>query len=70
MPNHFHLATWPREDGELSRWMHWLMTTHVRLHLYVHSSTSSVSNCVIRTDWLEKVGNDLKFATHRLDIAS
>jgi putative transposase len=29
MPNHFHLAMWPRVDGELSRWMHWLMTTHV-----------------------------------------
>ena len=30
MPNHFHLALWPREDGELSRWMHCLMTAHVR----------------------------------------
>ena len=26
MPNHFHLALWPHADGELSRWMHWLMT--------------------------------------------
>jgi putative transposase len=33
LPNHFHLALWPREDGDLSRWMHWLMTTHVRRHL-------------------------------------
>ena len=33
MPNHFHLALWPREDGDVSRWMHWLMTTHVRRHL-------------------------------------
>ena len=30
MPNHFHLALWPREDGDLSREMHWLMTAHVR----------------------------------------
>src|SRR5271157_3547709 len=29
MPNHFHLVVWPRADGELSRWMHWLLTTHV-----------------------------------------
>ena len=39
MPNHFHLALWPREDGDLSRWMHWLMTTHVRRYLrHYHSS--------------------------------
>jgi hypothetical protein len=30
MPSHFHLAVWPR-GGDLSRWMHWMMTTHVRL---------------------------------------
>ena len=30
MPNHFHLVLWPREDGDLSRWMQWLQTTHVR----------------------------------------
>lgn len=30
MPNHFHLVLWPREEGELSRWMQWLQTTHVR----------------------------------------
>lgn len=30
MPNHFHLVVWPREDGDLSRWMQWLLTSHVR----------------------------------------
>ncbi len=30
MPNHFHLVLWPRHDGDLSRWMQWLMTSHVR----------------------------------------
>jgi putative transposase len=30
MPNHFHLVAWPREDGDLSTWMQWLMTSHVR----------------------------------------
>ncbi len=30
MPNHFHLVAWPREDGDLSRWMQWLLTSHVR----------------------------------------
>ncbi len=39
MPNHFHLALWPREDGDVSRWMHWLMTTQVRRYLrHYHSS--------------------------------
>ncbi len=39
MPNHFHLVLWPRTDGDLSRWMHWLLTTHVRRYLghYGHS---------------------------------
>jgi putative transposase len=30
MPNHFHLALWPLGDGDLGRWMHWLLTAHVR----------------------------------------
>lgn len=39
MPNHFHLVLWPREDGDLSRWMQWLMTSHVRrYHRHYHSS--------------------------------
>jgi hypothetical protein len=29
MPNHFHLVVWPHEDGDLSTWMQWLLTTHV-----------------------------------------
>ncbi len=27
--SHFHLLLWPHEDGDLSRWMQWLMTSHV-----------------------------------------
>ena len=30
MPNHFHFVAWPKEDGDLSHWMRWLTTTHVR----------------------------------------
>ena len=33
MPNHFHLVLRPHEDGDLSRWMQWLLTTHVRRYL-------------------------------------
>jgi REP-associated tyrosine transposase len=30
MPNHFHLVLWPHDDGDLGRWMQWLLTSHVR----------------------------------------
>ena len=30
MPNHFHLAARPRPDGDLSDYMMWLLTAHVR----------------------------------------
>ena len=37
--NHFHLVLWPRNDGDLSRWMQWLLTSHVRrYHRHYHSS--------------------------------
>src|SRR6185295_18933230 len=39
MPNHFHLVAWPREAGDLSRWMQWLLTSHVRrYHRHYHGS--------------------------------
>ena len=39
MPNHFHLALWPQSDGDISRWMHWLLTAHVRrYHRHYRSS--------------------------------
>ncbi len=39
MPNHFHLVVWPLEDGDLGRWMQWLLTSHVRrYHRHYQSS--------------------------------
>src|SRR5207247_523898 len=36
---HFHLVVWPLGDGDLSRWMQWLQTTHVRrYHEHYHST--------------------------------
>jgi putative transposase len=32
MPNHFHFLVRPAHDKQLSGWMHWLMTAHVRRH--------------------------------------
>ena len=42
MPNHFHLAVWPREDGDLSRWMQWVMTSHVRRYHRAYQSSGHV----------------------------
>src|SRR5437762_13864380 len=30
MDNHWHLVVWPRRDAELSRFVQWVTTTHVR----------------------------------------
>jgi len=39
MPNHWHLLLWPREEGDLSRHLHWLTVTHVqRYHAHHHTS--------------------------------
>jgi putative transposase len=39
LPNHFHLALWPYADGDLSAYMAWLLTAHVRrYHQHYHSS--------------------------------
>lgn len=32
MPNHFHVVLRPYGDGDLGRWVHWLLTTHVQRH--------------------------------------
>src|SRR5271157_3338192 len=38
MPNHWHLIVWPRQDGELSRFVGWLTLTHTqRWHAHRHS---------------------------------
>ncbi len=42
MPNHFHLLVWPRKDGDLSRWMQWVLTTHVRRYHRVYQSSGHV----------------------------
>ncbi len=42
MPNHFHLALWPHHDGDLSRWMHWLLPAYVRRYQQWHESSGHV----------------------------
>src|SRR5271157_3005983 len=41
MPNHWHLIVWPRQDGELSRFVGWLTLTHTqRWHAHRHTRGS------------------------------
>jgi len=41
MPNHWHLLVWPRQDGELSRFVGWLTLTHTqRWHAHRQSAGS------------------------------
>ena len=42
MPNHFHLVLWPRHDGDVSRFMQWLLTTHVRRYHQHHRTSGHV----------------------------
>ena len=42
MPNHFHLVLWPKHDGDLSKWMQWLTTSHVRRYHRHYDSSGHV----------------------------
>ena len=42
MPNHFHLVLWPHGDGDLSRWMQWLLTAHVRRYHHHYGTSGHV----------------------------
>ncbi|MDH3374183.1 MAG: transposase [Gammaproteobacteria bacterium] len=42
MPNHFHLVLWPYGDGDMSRWMHWLLTSHVRRYHRLHGTSGRI----------------------------
>lgn len=42
MPNHFHIVLRPHEDGDLGRWMHWLLTSHVQRHRRRHATTGHI----------------------------
>ena len=39
MPNHFHLVIRPKGDGDLGRWMRWLLTAHAQRY-HRHYKTS------------------------------
>jgi putative transposase len=42
LPNHFHLVLWPKKDGDLSHWMQWLSTSHVRRYHRQYQSSGHI----------------------------
>jgi putative transposase len=42
LPDHFHMVLWPRKDGDLSYWMQWLLTSHVRRYHSLHGTSGHV----------------------------
>jgi len=42
MPNHVHIVARPDDDRALSRWTHWLFTTHVRHHHMKYGTTGRI----------------------------
>ena len=42
MPNHFHLVVWPLGDGDVSRFMQWLLTAQVRRYHRHYSGSGHV----------------------------
>jgi len=55
MPNHFHLVVRPTHAANISRWVHWLCTTHMS-HYHAKYKTSGrvwqgpYKACLIQTD--------------------
>ena len=43
MPNHWHLIVWPRNDGDLSRFMGWLTLTHTQ-RWHAHRQTAGTGH--------------------------
>ena len=42
MPNHFHLLVQPEDVAKFQKWMHWVMTTHVRRYHKHYGTTGHI----------------------------
>src|SRR5512139_3360374 len=42
MPNHFHVVVSQESATDISRWVHWLLTTHSHRHHLKHGSSGRV----------------------------
>ena len=55
MPNHFHLVVQPARVNSISRWIHWLCTTHVNHYHRKYGSSGRLwqgpyKACLVQTD--------------------
>src|SRR5262245_48304456 len=55
MPNHFHLVVRPARAESISRWIHWLCTTHVNHHHAKYGTSGRVwqgpyKACLVQSD--------------------
>jgi putative transposase len=61
LPNHWHLVVWPREDGELSRFVGWLTLTHTqRWHAHRRSAGSGHLYPFGGSAWAKRAAGRLK----------
>jgi len=42
MPNHFHFVLMADQPNHLSKWMHWLLTTHARRYHYFYETSGHI----------------------------
>ncbi len=57
MPNHFHLVVSPDGPRDISRWMHWLTTTHSHRHHLRYGTSGSVWQGRFRAFRIENDGH-------------
>ena len=60
MPNHVHFVLRPAGKYDISRWAHWLLTTHVKHH---HAKYGSVGRVF---GWLHKAGVAMRASPSQL----
>ena len=70
MPNHFHLCLWPHQDGDVGRWMQWLMTSHVRRHHPPRRQRSRLGRAVQGLPCSERLASTVGAAVHRAQPAA
>ena len=57
MPNHFHLALWPKKDGDWGPWMQCLLTAHVHAYRKQYRCTGHIWQGRFRAFPIEEDGH-------------
>src|SRR5713226_3699012 len=68
LPNHWHLVLWPRRDGALSDFGHWLTLTHTqRWHAHHHNVGTGHSYRVVSSHSRSRERKDRHVGIRRTD---